>query len=194
MKLIISLVLAVIIAFLGYLLYLNIKEPIAFQKVKNEREDVVVSKLKEIRTAQEMFRDITGNYADNFDSLSYVLKNDSIVFENIMGDPDDPSNSTFIRTITKSAAIDSIRALGINLDSLRYVPYAVKGTTFNVDADTLTYQSTLVNVVEVGARYKTFMGEFGDIKYSKYDNSYDPNKMLKFGDMGAPNLTGNWER
>lgn len=194
MKLIISLVLAVVIGFLAYLLYLNIREPIAFQEVKNAREDVVVAKLKEIRTAQEIYRDITGEFANSFDSLAYILKNDSITFENIMGDPDDPSNSTFIRTITKTPAIDSIRALGINLDSLRYVPFADDGTTFEIAADTMTYQSTLVTVVEVGTQWKNFMGDYASIKYSKYDNSYNPNKSLKFGDMNAPNLTGNWER
>ena len=193
MKLIISLVLAAVIGFLGYLLYLNIREPIAFQQVKNSREDVVVDKLKEIRTAQEIYRDITGMFAGDFDSLAYVLKTDSITFENIMGDPDDPTNSNFIRTITKTPAIDSIRSLGINLDSLRYIPFT-EGEQFNISADTMTYQSTLVNVVEVGTRWKTFMGRYGSGKYSKYDNSYNPNKMLKFGDMNAPNLTGNWER
>jgi len=194
MKLIISLVLAAVIVFLGYLLYLNIREPIAFQKVKNQREDVVVAKLKEIRTAQEIYRDITGTFANDFDSLSHVLTYDSIVFENIIGDPDDPTNSVFIRTITKSAAIDSVKALGMNLDSLRYIPYAKDGATFEISADTMTYQSTLVNVVEVGTRWKNFMGKFASIRYSKYDNSYNPNKMLKFGDMNAPNITGNWER
>ena len=194
MKLIISLVLALVIAFLGYLLYANIQEPIAFQKVKNEREDVVVSKLKEIRTAQELYRDITGHFSNNFDTLSYVLTNDSLVFENIMGDPDDPTNSVFIRTISKSAAIDTIRALGINLDSLRYVPYNKEGAKFDIYADTMTYQSTLVNVVQVATNWKSFMGSYGSVKYSKYDNSYNPNKLLKFGDMNAPNITGNWER
>lgn len=194
MKTIISAVLVLLIGLLGYMLYLNIKEPIAFQKVKNDREDVVVAKLKEIRKAQEIYRDIKGQFASDFDSLSYVLKNDSIKFENIIGDPDDPTNSNFIRTVTYSAAYDSIQSMGINLDSLRFVPYADTGATFSIDADTLTYQSTLVSVVEVGTRWKDFMGQYGSVRYSKYDNSYDPNKMLKFGDMNAPNVTGNWER
>ncbi|MBT8191088.1 MAG: hypothetical protein HKN67_05770 [Saprospiraceae bacterium] len=194
MKWIISLILVLVIGFLAYALYLNIREPIAFQKVKNDREDVVVDKLKEIRKAQEIFRDITGAFAGSFDSLNYVLKNDSIKFENIIGDPDDPTNSNFIRTVTYTAAYDSIKAMGMNLDSLRYVPYAKKGTEFLINADTMTYQSTLVTVCEVGTRWKEFMGEYGSMRYAKYDNSYDPNKMLKFGDMNAPNLTGNWER
>ncbi|NNE27786.1 MAG: hypothetical protein HKN09_13150 [Saprospiraceae bacterium] len=117
MKWIISIVLVVVIALLAYMLYLNIQEPIAFQAVKNAREDVVVDRLKEIRKAQEIYRDIKGEFAGDFDSLTYVLQNDSIKFENIIGDPDDPSGGEFIRTITYSPAIDSVRVLGLNLDS-----------------------------------------------------------------------------
>ena len=193
MKWIISIVLTAVVALLIYMLYLNIQEPIAFQAVKNAREDVVVDKLKEIRQAQEIYRDITGQFAGDFDSLSHVLKYDSIKFENIIGDPDDPTGGEFIRTVTYSPAIDSIEVLGINLDSLRYIPFSENGE-FSIQADTLTYQSTLVSVVEVGTRWKEFMGQYGSLKYAKYDNSYDPNRMLKFGDMNAPNLTGNWER
>ena len=79
------------------------------------------------------------------------------------------------------------------MDSLRYVPYT-DGKAFEIAADTMTYQSTLVNIVEVGTRWKNFMGKYASTNYSKYDNSYDPNRMLKFGDMNAPNLAGNWER
>ena len=91
------------------------------------------------------------------------------------------------------AAIDSINNMGINLDSLRFVPYG-SGTTFNIQADTITYQSTLVNVVEVGIPRFKFMGPYADKRYATYDDSYDPNKPLKFGTMNAPNLAGNWER
>ncbi|MFT5763677.1 MAG: hypothetical protein ACI8X3_001102, partial [Saprospiraceae bacterium] len=38
-----------------------------------------------------------------------------------------------------------------------------------------------------------FMGQFASIKYARYDANYDPNSFLKFGDLNAPNLTGNWE-
>ena len=37
------------------------------------------------------------------------------------------------------------------------------------------------------------MGPFGDAKYKKYDKYFDPEKMLKFGDLTTPNLNGNWE-
>ena len=73
------------------------------------------------------------------------------------------------------------------------MPYTT-GDVYTIAADTLTYQSTLVNVVEVSTRWKNFMGEYANPRFMKYDNSYDPNKTIKFGDMNAPNLAGNWSR
>lgn len=193
MKNILSLVLVLIIAFLTYALIQGIKEPIAFQKVKKDRRDAVVQQLQQIRTAQEVYRDITGKFADNFDTLKHVLTYDSLTIIKIVGDPDDPSGAEYSRTEIKTPAIDTIQKLGVSLDGLENIPYS-DGKTFTIDADTLTYQSTLVNVCEVGTRWKEFMGEYASRKYTKYDNSYDPDKMIKFGDMNSPNLSGNWDR
>jgi len=194
MRIAINLLLLALIAFLIFTLYSIIKEPIAFQDAKNARKSVVVDQLKDIRTSQEMFRDITGKFASDFDTLVHVLRKDSLRFEKIEGDPDDPTNSElFTRTVYFRSALDSINNLNINLDSLRYVPLAAKGTEFSIKADTMTYQKTLVNVVEVGTRWSTFMGKYANPKYKKYDNLYEPNAMIKFGDMNSPNITGNWE-
>jgi len=196
MKNIISLVLVAIIAFLAYALFVNIKEPIEFQDVKKARKTKVVDRLKDIRQAQEIYRLVTGEFAGNFDTLSQVIRNDSIKIVTIFGDKDNlNSTEEFREVITYKSAIDSLmsKAPKMNLDSLRYIPFT-DGGKFSISADTMTYQSTLVSVVEVGTRWKNFMGKYASKKYSKYDNSYDPDKMLKFGDMGAPNLAGNWER
>lgn len=196
MKTVISLVLTAIIAFLAYSLFLNIKEPIDFQEVKKARKEVVVKKLREIRSAQEIYRAVTGQYAPRFDTLAQVIKSDSIKIVTIFGDKD-ATNSTeeFKEIITFRSAIDSLmsKSPGINLDSLPYVPYTT-GDRFTMVADTMTYQSTLVNVVEVGTRWKNFMGKYASKRYCKFDNSYDPDKIIKFGDLNGPNLAGNWER
>jgi len=195
MRIVINLLLLALIGFLIYTLYSIIKEPIAFQDAKKARKNIVVDRLMDIRTSQELYRDITGKFAGDFDTLVHVLKTDSLKFEKIEGDPDDPTNADlFNRTVYFESALDSINSLGINLDSLRYVPLAKPGTEFSIKADTMTYQKTLVNVCEVSTRWNTFMGKYASAKYSKYDNLYDPNALLKFGDMNSPNITGNWER
>lgn len=199
MRLIINLILVAVVALLGYLLFFGIKEPIAFGDAKKERLEAVTNRLKQIRFAQEFHRDITGKFANSFDSLQYVLRTDSFTIVKIEGDPDDP-NAEFTRIETKKPAIDSIKTLfadpdskvKIVLDSLPFVPYG-NGARFSIQADTLTYQKTLVNVTEVGTQWKTFMGQYADKKYQRYDNLYFPENLVKFGDMSGPNLGGNWE-
>lgn len=194
MKQIFNIILLLVIALLAYMLYSSIKEPIKFEEAKSSKERKVIKRLEQIRNAQEIYRAITGKFAGNFDSLNHVLRNDSIPFVLLTEDPDDPTNKEkFKKVVTYSPAIDSIRALGMNLDSLRYVPGS-GGKTFSIEADTLTYQSTLVNVVEVGTTYADFMGKYASAKYSKYDQSYDPKKRLKFGDLTKPNISGSWDR
>lgn len=193
MRILINLILAVIVVGLVWVLIQSIREPIAFKAEKEKRERAVVDKLMQIRTAQEAFRDITGGFAPTFDSLAYVLKNDSFAIIKVIGDPDDPNFTGEVEYDTsKAAAIDSILALGINVDSLKFVPYG-RGATFDIAADTLTYQSTLVSVVEVGTRRESFMGPFADPRFARYDQKYDPKSVIKFGNMNAPNLAGNWE-
>jgi hypothetical protein len=182
-----------LIAFLGYLVMNSIKEPIAFKDAKDYRTVVVSSKLEKIRTAQEIYRAVTGSFAGDFDQLVSTLRTDSIPFEKITPDPNEPDNEDlWERSVSYSAAIDTIDALGINLDSLSYIPFTY-GMKFNMEADTIEYQSTKVNVVQVGTKWKDFMGKYGDIKYSKYDKSYNPEMSFKFGDMSSPSLSGNWE-
>jgi len=191
MKSVISIILLLLSIFLMYLLFLNIQEPIKFQKELETRESAVIDKLENVRKAQEFHKDITGRYAKTFDSLKYVLQTDSFSIIKVEGDPDDASGEGFIKTIIKRSAMDSIKAIGLDITDLSHIPFSDNGK-FTIAADTLTYQSTLVNVTEVGTRYKSFMGPFASKKYSKYDHSYNPDKLLKFGDMNTPNLSGNW--
>jgi hypothetical protein len=193
MRLVINLILAAIVVGLIWVLISSIREPIAFKAEKEKRERAVIDRLMDIRTTQEFYRDITGMFAPNFDTLNDVLRNGEFKIISVIGDPDDPNFTGEITyDTTYQPAIDTIRALGINLDSLRYVPFS-KGVVFDIAADTTQYQSTTVNVVEVGTRRSNFMGKFSDPRFRRYDQGYDPNSVIKFGNLNAPNLSGNWE-
>lgn len=196
MRLVFNVILLLIAAALAYMLYQSIEEPIAFDNEKERRKDIVVEKLETIRKAQEMYRDITGNFAPTFDTLIDVLTNGRFTRIAVIGDPDDPNFTGEITYDTSyTAAIDSVRALGMDLAKLRYVPTFpdTKEIQFMIAADTIEYQSTTVAVVEVGTPWKTFMGDYADARFAKYDQNFNPNKVLKFGDLNKPNLSGNWE-
>ncbi|MEM1318903.1 MAG: hypothetical protein AAGG75_01540 [Bacteroidota bacterium] len=194
MRLIINLVLVVLIFGLVYVLYGSISEPIEFKAEKDKRKSAVVDRLIAVRQAQELYRDVTGEFANDFDSLKYVIRTGKVMIIKPSQDPDDPGNADAIiyDTLYEDAMVRA-QTLELNLDSLEYIPFS-NGKTFQIKADTLTYQKTLVNVVEVSTVWKEFMGPYADIRFSRYDNGYDPNAILKFGNMNAPNTSGNWER
>lgn len=176
----------------AYLLVQSIQEPIKFKAEKEKRENAVVTQLKNIRTVQEVYREVTGTFAPTFDTLAQVIKTGQIPKYKVTGDPDDPTGGEFTIDTLYFSARDSVRAMGINVDSLKYVPYS-NGVTFDMEADTITYQKTLVSVVEVGVIRNKFMGPYASESYAKYDDSYKPGSKIKFGDMSKPSLSGNWE-
>lgn len=194
MRLGINLALIALIGLLVWVLISSIREPIKFQNEKDRRKTAVVDRLMDIRQAQELYRDVTGQFAPRFDTLAQVLREGKIQTISVFGDPDATDGTETIRyDTTYESAMVSVEKYEINLDSLEYVPFS-KGAKFDIWADTLTYQSTLVNVVEVGTTWKEFMGPFADSRYRKYDDTYDPSARIKFGDRYAPNTSGNWER
>jgi len=195
-RLIINFILLALVAFFIYLLVQSIREPIAFKAEKDRRETAVIDKLMQVREAQEIFRSCNpeGAFAGSWDDLKTVLKTGRIPFISVNGDPDDPNfTGTVTYDTSYTAAIDSVRSLGWSIDSIQYIPFG-NGKSFDIKADTLSYQKTLVNVVEVGTARKNYMGPFADPSYRKYDVAYQPNSTIKFGDMNKPNLSGNWER
>ncbi len=194
MKYLLNLLIVAAVIFLGYLLYSNINEPIKFRNELTKRKNVVTDKLQDIRAAQEIYRQIKGDFASSFEELSAVLTNDSIPFRQLLADPSDPENpDKFITNIIQYSALDSIRKLGIDLDNLAFVPYTNKSTQFDIQADTMTYQQTLVPVVEVMTRWKEFMGDYSDPRFSMYEKNYQPDAKIGFGSMSSPNLEGNWK-
>lgn len=54
---------------LVFQIYNSIDAPIEFNKIKNERYQKVIERLKDIRNAQVAFKSVNGIYSDNFDSL-----------------------------------------------------------------------------------------------------------------------------
>ena len=69
MKLVIQLVLWVIIAALGYLLFNSIYGEVQFNKIKEKRYIAAIENLKDIRVAQLAHKTVTGKYEGDFNKL-----------------------------------------------------------------------------------------------------------------------------
>ncbi|MBC6995468.1 hypothetical protein QWY85_10330 [Neolewinella lacunae] len=193
MRTLFSLLFLVFAFFLAFLLYKSIEEPIAFNNERSVRDQAVADKLQMIRKAQELYRDITGEFAPTFDTLKQVLTEGELLSISVIGDPDDPNfTGTITYDTTRIPARDTIAGLGIVLEDIEKVPYT-EGVNFDIDAKVIEYQSTQVPVVQVGVKKATYMGEYGDIKYQRYDQNYNPNAAMSFGDLSKPTLGGSWQ-
>ncbi len=198
---ILNIVLTLIFFGLVYVLAMVVYAPIQFQKEKDMRERAVATQLKKIRTAQQAFKSITGQFANDFDTLSEVLTTGQFRIETVIGDAD--AGQTVTRKEILVSAIDSLAKLGINVsvDSLKFVPFANNNEVqFLMQAKEIEYQSTMVSVVEVKIPWKDFMGEYSTAKYKMYDPTYNPtepaekNYFLQFGDLNKPTLNANWRK
>ncbi|GAA0871026.1 hypothetical protein GCM10009117_01710 [Gangjinia marincola] len=69
MKIAVQLVLWIIIGALAYLIFNSIYEPIKFNKVKEKRYAAVIEKLNDIRKSELAYRQVTGKFAGDFNSL-----------------------------------------------------------------------------------------------------------------------------
>jgi hypothetical protein len=95
-KILIQIGLFVVIVALSYFVYSSIMEPVRFSKEKLDRESHVIQRLKDIRSSQFIFKQLSGAYAQNFDTLISFLNTAEIPIVKIIPDP---SDTTFTLTI-----------------------------------------------------------------------------------------------
>ena len=191
MKTVIHLLLFLVSLGLMYALYSTIKEPIQFKNQYNKRSEAVVTKLKDIRIAQKLYRTITDTFAESFTDLENVLSTGRFEIIQVHGDRDAIGSQVTYDTLFV-AAKDSIASLGLNIKELKSVPFT-DNKQFDIFAGKIDQQGIIIPVVEVSAKWGDFMGEFGDPKYKKYDKKFSPENKIKFGSRSKANLSGNWE-
>ena len=191
MKIVIHLILFLVSLGLMYAVYSTIKEPIQFKTQYNKRSMAVVDKLKDIRTAQKLYRGVTDTFATNFDDLENVLTTGQFEIVQVTGDRDVLGSVVSYDTLY-IAAKDSLAAIKLDVKSLRKVPFS-ENKQFEIYASQVDQQGITIPVVEVSTKWGEFMGDYGTAYYSKYNRNYSPSNSLKFGSRRKANLSGNWE-
>ena len=145
MKTILQIVLWIVCGLLAYLIYQSVNGPIEFKKVRQERFQAVINKLKDIRDSQEAYKSVNGKYAGNFESLVQFIDTGS----HTITQQRDSSFMRFDRVYQIELQVDTIvvDTLGFvkvkdslfkNSDSYKSmmeVPYAQNGEKFEIKAD-----------------------------------------------------------
>ncbi len=197
-KILIQLGLFVVIVALGYFVYDSIMEPVKFNKEKQQREEVVIQRLKDIRSSQMIYKQLNGSYASNIDSLVSFLKIAEMPVVKIIPDPND---TTYTLTISDTVGYiniaDSLFGTHNNFkfSQIKVIPFS-GGDFFEMDADTIERGGVKVHVFEAKAPFTTFLTGMNEQSVINIIAKYEDIEKypgLKVGSLSEPSTDGNWE-
>jgi len=173
---VIKAVLFVVVIVLTYMLVESIAEPIRFEKERDRRYAQVIDRLKLIRDAQVAYREVKGQFADNWDSLMTTAREGKFKVTKVIGNPDDSLDVLKgIQYETIYVSIKDSIFKGKSIDSLGYIPFT-DGKMFQLRAGKIKKGAVEISVFEVE-----------DIA------PFDTRKVLRVGSMTDASLSGNWE-
>ena len=209
MKKLIQFILALVIAALVYVIYMQISTPIRFEDEQKAREKAVIERLKDIRTAQRQYKSKYQRFTADFDTLINFVLNEQIEGERKIYDEDDSVGMAKLKKMRKKnvekftySVKDSMfkHLTHEQVANLRYVPFTNNSTEFLLDAGSLMTESKVViPVVECKAPYISFLDTVAYRQeiinlVDNCMNNLDKYPGLKFGSMeGGNNEAGNWE-
>jgi hypothetical protein len=140
-------------------IYSSINGPIKFNKVKNERYTQVINRLKDIRNAQIAHKDVTGFYANNFDSLvsfvdngifTLIEKRDSSYLEyNRLYRIDMLKEVEIVDTLGFVSVKDSLFGQNESYKMMAKIPIQGTDSEFSIKADIIDKNGYQVPVFEV---------------------------------------------
>jgi predicted small secreted protein len=197
-KTIIQIILIAIAIVLGYLTYQSIMEPVNFNKEKKAREKVVIQYLKDIRSAEFIYKQLNNRYTGSFDTLIHFMDSAEIPVVKMIPDPNDTTYTLTINdTIGYVKVADSLFRNQKNVDyhHIDIIPFS-GGKKFQLKAGVIKKGGIKVNVFEVKAPFETYLKGMNEqlivnLKASRKELKKYPG--LKVGSMTEPSTDGNWE-
>ena len=209
MKKLIQIILALVIAALVYVIYMQISTPIRFENEQKAREKAVIEHLKDIRTAQRQFKSKYQRFTADFDTLINFVLNEQIEGERKIYDEDDSIGMAKLKKLRKKnvekftySVKDSMfkHLTPAQVEELRYIPFTNNSTQFILNAGSLMTESKVViPVVECKAPFIAFLDTVAYRQeiinlVDNCMNNLDRYPGIKFGSMeGGNNEAGNWE-
>lgn len=213
LKPVLQILLAFLIVAFGYLSYQSIMKPIKFGEIKKERYEKIINQLKDIRKAQNAYKEVNKKYTGSFDTLISFIKTDSMPMIKSIGSLSDEqieAGMTEREAVVKGfitrdtimvSALETIFNNDFNIENLRYVPYTQEQSEFKMAAGIVVTGSNVK--VQVFEAKVSNMDIFADIRDEYLDELKEENGNririnkypgLKVGSLEeANNGSGNWE-
>ncbi len=217
-RFIVSLVLWAICGVLVYFIYASVMKPINFEKAKNERYEIAVKKLLDIKKAELGYKSLHGKYTNSFDELVRFIENDKfpIISRKDTAVIDAERNAAF-RIVTDATGKGGFFKDVVVIDTLGYT--SVKDSLFK-DSDRYKRMSEVkIGDLTVPISLKTAEVERSDLKLPVFEAVIDKNAILagldeelieqenkvnsieeingdviKLGSLEDVTVTGNWPK
>ena len=197
-KTIFQIILIAIAAGLAYYTYASIMEPVNFNKEKRSREKVVIQYLKDIRSAEFIYKQLNSRYTGSFDTLIHFMDSAQIPVVKMIPDPNDTTYTLTINdTVGYVRVADSLfnDQPGFDYNKINIIPFS-NGEKFFLKAGVIKKGGVKVNVFEVKAPFSSYLQGMDEqlvINLTASRKEIKKYPGLKVGSMTEPSTDGNWE-
>ena len=206
MKIVIQIVLWIACIVFGYLIYKSVTGPIEFNKVKQERFAKVVSKLRDIRNAQEAYKSVNGKYTGDFNSLisfidsgKYVItqrRDSSYMYFDEVYKIDQLKEITIIDTLDFVSVKDSLFKKDNRYKSLAEIPGAANGEKIEMKADIIEKSGYKAPVFKAWVKKNILLYDQPKDLLSKENTEKSVEQVngneISVGSLEEVSTSGNW--
>lgn len=191
--------------FLCFKIYRVIMEPIEFERIQTEREDVAKHRLELIRDAQKVYKGIYGTYVPNLDGLVAFVDTGMVNIEERKDSSymayskiyqKDMMKDTVIRRVIGQESVRSKMNLSDEFDPMKemyYVPFNSNNVPISLEASQIMKNRQYMPVFEAAIRNEDLFADY----YKSGDYSYFLDKLkedyLAIGSLTEVSLSGNWK-
>lgn len=206
MKTILQIVLWIICGVLAYLIFQSVNGPIEFEKIRKDRFQAVINKLKDIRDSQEAYKSVNGKYAGDFTSLVQFIDTGNYTITQ-------QRDSSFLRydkvyqieLQVDTVVVDTLGFVKVkdslfkNLDSYKTmmkVPFAQNDEKFELKADIIDKSGYKVPVFEAKVSKNVVLYDQPNdlVNQENTRNSVEEvnGDYIKVGSLTDVSTNGNW--
>ncbi len=210
MRTVLQILLFAVALVIAFFIYQSIKRPLDFDKAKQERYDITIEKLKDIRKAEVAYKDVYGKYTSSWDTLIDFVKYDSLKLVRKIGMITDSmidaginekkalKMGLIIRDTIRESVLASVFGLNYPIDELKYVPGSNPKKEFHLGATIfMTGSGISVPIFEAKAHNNTILAGLDEqliINLNDQRRVQDKYPGLRVGSLlEANNNAGNWE-
>ncbi|MBI1316035.1 hypothetical protein GC167_04150 [bacterium] len=193
-------VLAVVAIALAYWLFRIINHPIAYERVKGFRYQMVQQRLEQIRDAQLAYKQELGSFAGDFNTLIAFVdtgkisiverKDSSFQYYNKIFQQEMIKDTVVVRVLGSKPVKTSLFTEDFKTESLRYIPFPEGSQNeFTMAASTIERNDLKLPVFEVSAANTDIFADVAD----RYKDLIKPDYKLVLGSLTEPSTSGNWK-